>query len=54
MKDYLSGMLCLQMAIDKSGNKPEYAKIKERAIMSLESLKQQNLPSTPVDMNEEI
>lgn len=54
MKDYLSGMLCLQMAIDIANGKPEYAKIKERAMMSLESLKQQNLPSTPVDMNENI
>ncbi|MBA2369892.1 MAG: SycD/LcrH family type III secretion system chaperone [Candidatus Protochlamydia sp.] len=53
MKDYLSGMLCLQMAIDKAGEKPEYAKIKERAILSLESLKQQNLPSTPMDMKDE-
>ncbi len=53
MKDYLSAMLCLQLAIDKSENKPEFAKIKERAMMSLDSLKQQNLPSTPVTMEEE-
>lgn len=52
MKDYLSAMLCLQLAIDKAGNKSEYAKIKERASMSLESLKQQNLPSTPIPMDE--
>ncbi|WP_068467238.1 SycD/LcrH family type III secretion system chaperone [Candidatus Protochlamydia phocaeensis] len=53
MKDYVSAMLCLQMAIDKAGNKPEYAKIKERAALSLESLKQQKLPSVPVNMEEE-
>ncbi|KIC71086.1 MULTISPECIES: SycD/LcrH family type III secretion system chaperone [Candidatus Protochlamydia] len=53
MKDYLSAMLCLQLAIDKSQNKPEFAKIKERAILSLESLKQQNLPSQPIKMEED-
>lgn len=41
MKDNLSAMICLELAIDHSGNKPEYAKIKERAQLSLESLKQQ-------------
>jgi type III secretion system low calcium response chaperone LcrH/SycD len=40
MKDYLSAMLCLELAIEHAGNKPEYAKIKERSLMSLESLKQ--------------
>ncbi|MCE2983981.1 MAG: SycD/LcrH family type III secretion system chaperone [Parachlamydia sp.] len=53
MKDYLSAMLCLQLAIDKAGEKPEYAKIKERASLSLESIKQQNLPSTPIERDEE-
>jgi type III secretion system low calcium response chaperone LcrH/SycD len=52
MKDYLSAMLCLQLTIDKCQNKPEFAKIKERAVLSLESLKQQNLPSQPVKMEE--
>lgn len=53
MKDYLSAMVCLQMAIDIAGEQPQYAKIKERAQLSLDSLKQQNLPSTPVPMSEE-
>jgi type III secretion system low calcium response chaperone LcrH/SycD len=41
MKDYLSAMVCLEMTITHAGNKPDYAKIKERAQMSLESLKNQ-------------
>lgn len=41
MKDPLSAMICLEMAIDRSKEKPEYAKIKERALLSLESLKKQ-------------
>lgn len=41
MKDYLSAMICLELAIARSGDKPEYAKMKERAQLSLESLKQQ-------------
>ncbi len=41
MKDYLSAMICLELAISKAGNKPEYAKMKERAQLSLESLKNQ-------------
>jgi type III secretion system low calcium response chaperone LcrH/SycD len=39
MKDYLSAMLCLELAIDRAGDKPEYAKLKERAQLSLEGLK---------------
>lgn len=53
MKDYLSAMVCLQMTIDIAGEKPEFAKIKERAQLSLDSLRQQNLPSTPTQMTEE-
>lgn len=53
MKDYLSAMVCLQMAIDVAGDQPQYGKIKERAQMSLDNLKQQNLPSTPTPMSEE-
>ena len=56
MKDYLSAMLCLQLAIDKAGDKAEYNKIKERALLSLTSLKNQNLSSTnsaTSDENEE-
>ena len=41
MKDYLSAMICLELAIDRAGDKPEYAKMKERAQLSLESLKKQ-------------
>jgi type III secretion system low calcium response chaperone LcrH/SycD len=41
MKDYLSAMLCLELVMDRAGNKPEYAKMKERAQLSLESLKKQ-------------
>ena len=48
MKDYLSAMICLELAIDAAGDKPEYAKMKERAQMSLESLKQQ-IHSHPAD-----
>ena len=46
MKDYLSAMICLELAIARAGDKPEYAKMKERAQLSLESLKQQ-VSSTP-------
>jgi type III secretion system low calcium response chaperone LcrH/SycD len=46
MKDYLSAMVCLELTIDRAKDKPEYAKMKERAQMSLKSLKQQ-LNSTP-------
>jgi type III secretion system low calcium response chaperone LcrH/SycD len=41
MKDYLSALVCLEIAIDLAANKPEYAKMKERAQMSLASLKEQ-------------
>lgn len=41
LKDYISAMICLEMAIQKAGDKPEYTKLKERAILSLESLKKQ-------------
>ena len=41
MKDYLSAMLCLELVIDKASNKAEYAKMKERAQLSLDSLKKQ-------------
>lgn len=39
MKDALSASVSLEMAIERAGNKPEYAKIKERSLMSLENLK---------------
>lgn len=49
MKDYLSAMMCLQMAIDKAGDKPEFAKVKERAVMSMESLQKQQQQAPKVD-----
>ena len=48
MKEYLSAMLCLELAIERAGDKPEYAKMKERAQLSLESLKKQ-VVSAPAD-----
>jgi type III secretion system low calcium response chaperone LcrH/SycD len=45
MKDYLSARVSLEMAIARAGDKPEYAKIKERASMNLETIeKQQDTP----------
>lgn len=38
-KDWPSAALCLQMTIDAAGDKPEFAKVKERALLSLEGLK---------------
>lgn len=49
MKDYISAMLCLEMAIKRAGDKPEYAKLKERALLSLESLKQQQQESSSAE-----
>lgn len=46
MKDYLSAIVCLELAIKCAGARPEYAKLKERAMLSLESIKQQ-LQSEP-------
>lgn len=48
MKEYLSAMLCLELAIERAGDRAEYAKMKERALLSLESLKKQAL-STPLE-----
>ncbi|MBA3721565.1 MAG: SycD/LcrH family type III secretion system chaperone [Parachlamydiaceae bacterium] len=41
IKEYVSAMVCLELAIKKAGDQPEYAKMKERAILSLESIKTQ-------------
>jgi type III secretion system low calcium response chaperone LcrH/SycD len=41
MKDYPSAIVSLKMAIKYAGEKPEYAKLKERAMLSLDSLVQQ-------------
>lgn len=52
MKDFLSAMISLQMAVDKAEGKAEYAKIKERALLTLESLKQQPQSTTPESREE--
>lgn len=41
MKDYISAMIALEMTIERAGNRSEYAKLKERSLMSLESLKKE-------------
>lgn len=41
MKDPLSAIIALDLAVKRAGEKPEYAKIKERALLSIESLKTQ-------------
>lgn len=43
MKDYLSAMLCLELTINAVGNRAEFSKIKERAAMSLEGIKKENV-----------
>lgn len=45
MKEYLSAMLYLELTIERCGQKPEFAKMKERAQLSLESLKKQTMAS---------
>jgi len=50
MKEHLSAMLCLELAIESCSDNKDYAKMKERAQMSLESLKQQAI-STPLNDN---
>ena len=40
MKDYLSAMICLELAINRAGDNPSFSKMKERAQLSLDSLKQ--------------
>ncbi|MDP1880165.1 MAG: CesD/SycD/LcrH family type III secretion system chaperone, partial [Parachlamydiaceae bacterium] len=41
MNDPISAMLSLELAIKHSNGKEEFSKIKERALLSLENLKQQ-------------
>lgn len=53
MKDYLSAMICLEMTIARAADKPEYAKMKERALMSLESLKKHVTSSPDEGLSEE-
>ncbi len=38
-KDEISAMISLEMAVDLAGNKPEFGKVKERSLMTLESIK---------------
>jgi type III secretion system low calcium response chaperone LcrH/SycD len=47
MKDYMSALVCLKLAIKYAGERPEYAKLKERAAMSLESIVKQIETSPP-------
>lgn len=46
MKDSLSAMICLEMAIKQAGDQSEYAKLKERALLSVAHLKQQTTSET--------
>lgn len=39
MKDNLSAIIALDLTVQRAGNKPEYSKIKERALLTIESLK---------------
>lgn len=39
LKDYLSAMISLELAISRAEGKEQYSKIKERALLGLESLK---------------
>lgn len=39
LKDYLSAMVSLELAIARTENKPEYSKIRERSLLTLENLK---------------
>ena len=52
MKDYLSAMVCLELAIKRAESNPIYDKMKERAHMSLASLKEK-LGSVSADAEKE-
>ncbi|CCB92069.1 type III secretion specific chlamydia chaperone 2 [Waddlia chondrophila 2032/99] len=41
MKDFLSAIISLEMAIKRAGEKPEYQSLKDRALMTIESLKKE-------------
>lgn len=41
MREYVSAMLCLELAIERAGDSPEYAKMNERALLGLEGLRKQ-------------
>lgn len=39
MKDYVSAIISLEMAVKRSGEKPEFQSLKDRALMTIESFK---------------
>lgn len=41
MKDYLSAIISLEMAVKRAGKKPEYQSLKDRSLMTIESLKKE-------------
>lgn len=49
MKDNLSAIIALDLAVQRAGEKAEYSKIKERALLTIESLKNQMTNPTKGD-----
>jgi type III secretion system low calcium response chaperone LcrH/SycD len=41
MNDPVSALIALEMAIKRAGDKPEYQMLKDRALLSIESLKKE-------------
>jgi type III secretion system low calcium response chaperone LcrH/SycD len=41
MGDKLSALISLELAVKRAGEKPEYAKLKDRALLSIEALKKE-------------
>lgn len=41
MKDFVSAIISLEMAVKRAGDKPEFQALKDRSLMSIESLKKQ-------------
>ena len=41
MKDSISAIISLEMAVKRAGDKPEYQSLKDRALMSIKSLKEE-------------
>lgn len=41
MNDKVSAMIALEMAVKRSGTKPEFAQLKDRALMTIESLREE-------------
>ena len=44
MKDNVSAIISLEMAIKRAGEKPEFQALKDRALMSIESLRKESKP----------